>query len=367
MAATDLFEAIGGSAKCYELSAAFYARAAKDPTLRPFFPGKTQRCAIEAFAAFLVQFLGGPVADTQHRWFLSLRESHARFEIGERERGAWMEQMTKALRDVDLSESLRRQLREFFETASGYLVNRGPADAPARVHGEMGALWDEQRALDEAVQAVRQGDLARMIALVEGPLLQARFQRSSAVFAQFVGVLMGSEYALQLLQENPSLARQYFSGRTLLHVASAAGDLPFVTTLLHYGVDPNILDGGGHTPLYCVANECPGGAAIVNALVHAGADVHACDGAKRCTALHMAARRGNVEAAAALLDCGANLEARDTLRETPLRRAVNCGQTAVAALLLARGADPHSIGSKGLTPISAARSAAMRVLLQARR
>ena len=72
---------------------------------------------------------------------------------------------------------------------------------------------------------------------------------------------------------------------------------------------------GGHTPLYCVGNECksPGGASVVRALVHAGAHVDACDGVKHCTALHMAARRGNKDVAEALLDCGAAIEARDSL------------------------------------------------------
>jgi ankyrin repeat protein len=78
----------------------------------------------------------------------------------------------------------------------------------------------------------------------------------------------------------------------------------------------------------------------------------------------MAARRDNVEVAGALLDCGADIEARDSLGETPLRRAVNCDQTGVAALLLSRGADANSIGSKGLTPLLAARSNAMKRALQ---
>jgi ankyrin repeat protein len=64
----------------------------------------------------------------------------------------------------------------------------------------------------------------------------------------------------------------------------------------------------------------------------------------------MAARRGNAEVAEALLDCGADIEARDSLGDTPLRRSVNCNKAEVAALLLSRGADAHSIGSKGLTP-----------------
>jgi ankyrin repeat protein len=58
----------------------------------------------------------------------------------------------------------------------------------------------------------------------------------------------------------------------------------------------------------------------------------------------MAARRGNVEVAAALLDCGAALEARDRRGETPLRRALNCRKQEVASLLIARGA--RSVGAK---------------------
>ena len=105
---------------------------------------------------------------------------------------------------------------------------------------------------------------------------------------------------------------------------------------------------------------------MVRALVQKGANLNACDGVKHCTALHMAARRGNVEVAGALLDCGADIEARDSVGETPLRRAVNCNKTEVAALLLSRGAEAHSKGSKGLTPLLAARTAAMKRLLQAR-
>ena len=375
----DLFEAIGGSAKCRELSLAFYARVAKDSTLRPLFPGKTLKCAAEAFAAFLAQFLGGPSEDAQRRWWLSLRESHLRFQIGQKEREAWIGNMTKALGDVEMSESMRRALHELFEESSAYVVNTGPAvpatkrlteSADGDIKTQIGYRWEEQRALDEAVAGVREGELDRVIALVGSRPLLSCFQRSPSVFANFAGVLIGSghivmaDYAQRTLLENPHLARERYSGRTLLHAASAAGNLPIVEWLLKRGVDADIQDMGGHTPLYCVGNECPLGGPVVRALIQGGATVDACGGVKRCTALHMAARRGNVEVAEALLECGANIEARDSLRDTPLRRAVNCGRTAVAALLLAKGADPHSLGSKGLTPLSAARAGTMRTLLK---
>ena len=365
----DLFESLGGAAKCRELSTKFYARVAKDPTLRPLFPGKTFTCAIEELSAFLVQFLGGPSGDTQRRWWLSLRDSHVRFQIGRKERDAWMGLMTRTLGEVEISDLMRSSLQTLFEDASAYLVNTGPAAAAGaarlpEIHGQVARRWEQQRALDEAVAAVRVGEVAD----VESPLLRELFEANRAVFAHFVGLLIGSghgEYALRVLSGNPDLAHERYSGRTLLHAASAAGDLAIVAMLLQLGVDANILDDGGHAPLYSVGNECSkGGGAVVRALIENGALVDACDGVKRCTALHMAARRDNVEVAGALLDCGAGIEARDSLGETPLRRAVNCGQGQVAALLLVRGADPHSVGSKGLTPLLAARSAAMRSLLR---
>ena len=142
----------------------------------------------------------------------------------------------------------------------------------------------------------------------------------------------------EAVKREPSLATQLFSGKTLLHFAAGAGCLEVVTLLLGRGTNPNILDRGRHTPLYCVANECgsDAGPEVVRALVRAGADVDACGGVTRATALHMAARRGSVEIAGALLDCGAAIEARDGKGVTPRQRAINCRQDRVSQLLKER-------------------------------
>src|SRR5256886_9820407 len=114
-ARSALLEALGGEEGCRRLSAAFYARVSKDPVLRPLFPGKSLRCATEAFAAFLAQFLDGPSEDAQQRWWLSLRESHLRFKIGPQERNAWMENMIAALDDVEMEDPVRLALRDLFD------------------------------------------------------------------------------------------------------------------------------------------------------------------------------------------------------------------------------------------------------------
>ena len=364
----DLYQAIGGTVGCRRLSEAFYARVKRDPLLRPFFPGKTLTCAIEEFAAFLTQFLGGPSEHAQRRWWVSLRESHLRFKIGMKERDAWLGHMVKALEEAQIEEPARSALRGFFERSSAYVVNHGTAPAVSgSLNPEIACRWDVQLGLDRVVAAIRTGDADRAIELAEA--LQSC---DRSVFAGLLALMIGSRqnamlaYVREKLAQNPALAQARYAGRTLLHVASGAGDLTTVELLLRVGVDPNAGDGGGHTPLYYVGNECrvSAGGNVVRALVQGGARVNAQAGVKRCTALHMAARRGNVDVAQALLDCGADIEARDSLGDTPLRRAVNCEKTDVASLFLARGADLHSKGSKGLTPLVAPRTTAMKRLMQ---
>ncbi|HEY3058103.1 MAG TPA: ankyrin repeat domain-containing protein [Chloroflexota bacterium] len=372
----DVHQAIGGPRTCRQLAEVFYARVKRDPVLRPLFPGKTLKCAIEEFSAFLVQLTGGPAEDTQRRWWVSLRESHLRFRIGQRERDAWMTNMVLALDDVPLEESARSALRDFFARSSAYIVNGAAAegeDGPPSdtIQQELSRRWSAQRVLDEAIAAVRSGAAERAIALAGGSVLRTYLQGNHSVFAALLAqmIINGNstllDYVRQKLVADPGLAHERFGGRTLLHDAAAAGNVALVELLMCLGADPDIKDDGGHTPLYRVANHCKWhGANVVRALVDAGARVDACDGVKHCTALHMAARRDNVEVAGALLDCGAGIEMRDSLGETPLRRAVNLNNIEVAALLLERGADMHSTGSKGLTPVLAARSAAMRQLFQ---
>ena len=330
-------ETLGGEAGCRRLSAEFYARVGKDPVLRPLFPGKSLRCATEEFAAFLIQFLGGDEEQTQHRWWLSLRESHARFRIGPAERSAWLKHMGATLEAAPLEEAAREALRQFFSHSSAYVMGTEAAEPE---HEELSARWAEQRALDDAIGAIALGHDQEAVALAQ------RFASRPSVFVGLLVRMLQSgragliRFVLDALESEPSLAVRRFSGRTLLHFASGAGCVEVVALLLRLGTDPNIQDRGGHTPLYCVSNECASdaGPELVRALVRAGADVNACGGVTRTTALHMAARRGYVGIAGALLDCGAAMEAKDSKGDTPLQRAINCRRGTVAQLLVERGA-----------------------------
>jgi hemoglobin len=334
---SGLLEALGGEEGCRSLSAAFYARVGKDPVLRPFFPGKSLRCATEEFAAFLIQFLDGDEEQTQHRWWLSLRESHARFQIGPDARCAWLNHMEATLAALPLEDATRNALCDFFSSSSAYVIGKDTAESD---HEELAARWSEQRVLDSVIAAIVEGRDEETLALAP------RFASRPSVFVGLLARMLQTgrarliHFVIDAAESDPLLATRRFAGTTLLHLAAGAGCLEMAELLLRLGVDPNIQGRGDHTPLYCVANECASqtGPDVVRALVRAGADVNACGGVTRATALHMAARRGHVEIARALLDSDAAVNARDRKGDTPLQRAINCRKTEVSQLLQERGA-----------------------------
>jgi hemoglobin len=390
----DLYHALGGMDTCRRLSAAFYAHVEHDPILRPLYPPTLKGCPLETLAAFFIQFFGGPCEYAQRRWSLSLREAHFRFAIGQKEREAWLNNMFKAVDEVNIKEPTRSALRWFFAQSSAFFINQpleAASESPSllecsivnqnepessRIHQDIAQRWQAQRMLEEMIAAVRQGNAAAVLALMENPVVQASFTRDRSAFLSFLAILSSSgqrtllNYVHQVLVSDPQLVQErYTNGRALLHEVAGQGSLPMVELLLHLGADPNARDQLGHTPLYFVGNASHEayGADVVHALARGGANVNARERLKHCTALHMAARRGNVPVAEALLDCGADGEARDKLGDTPLHRAVKCGKIEMVAFLLSRGANVYAEGKRGLTPWQVARGASMKQLLQSSR
>jgi hypothetical protein len=247
-----------------------------------------------------------------------------------------------------LDEATRDALRSFFSHSSAYVIGRNTAESE---HEALAARWSEQQVLDSVVAAIVAGRDDETIALAP------RFASRPSVFVGLLARMIQSgrarliHFVIDAVESDPSLATRCFAGTTLLHFAAGAGCLEVVALLLRLGVDPNLQARGDRTPLDCVADECTGetGPEVVRTLVRAGADVDACSSVMRATALHMAARRGHVEIARALLDIGAAVNARDRKGDTPLQRAVNCPKNEVSQLLLERGASTHQPTSDAIT------------------
>jgi len=319
-----IYDAIGGMETCRRLAVAFYVRVARDAVLRtvyskslrsPLDSPKSSHCAADALALFLAQYFGGPCEYSRQRFSLSLYDAHLRFKIGPAARDAWLANMLAAMEDVGIAAGVREEMSQFFAEASRYLINRPPGD-----------VAPDSLPFDQAVAAVREGNLARVVELAEHP----EFRRDRAAWLSLLGVMAGSEdarmveYAIARVAADPGIVndRLVYDG-TLLHAAARAGCPAMVEVLLGLGA------GNG-----CTRDTA---SAVVRALVAGGADVNAQDRVKRCTALHAAARRGNVEVARALLDAGADVGVMDRQGATALDRAVNCRKAEVAKLLRVSG------------------------------
>ena len=80
---------------------------------------------------------------------------------------------------------------------------------------------------------------------------------------------------------------------------------------------------------------------------------NACDGDGR-TPLHVACQHGQAEAARALTEAGARVEAVDDCQWTPLHHAADRGDAATVAHAVAAGADVNAVAQGGVTPVSLA-------------
>ena len=107
-------------------------------------------------------------------------------------------------------------------------------------------------------------------------------------------------------------------------------DLINANPLLVYATDVD-----GYTPLHWAASE--GHTEIAQALLDNGADIEA-RGSSGYTPLHWAAQNGQTEIAQALITARADVNARDRSGVTPLHWAAQKGHTEIAALLHNAGA-----------------------------
>lgn len=144
--------------------------------------------------------------------------------------------------------------------------------------------------------------------------------------------------------------------RTLWY-AAWSGNLRLTRELLEEGADPNV-GVCGKTPLMEAVDE-PGQffdanrEAVVEALLAAGADVHARD-PEGWTALHFAGR-ADVRAVELLLARGAEPRATTSDGTSPLHQAAEHDNVDAARALIAAGADPTVRNHHGLTPVDVAR------------
>lgn len=138
----------------------------------------------------------------------------------------------------------------------------------------------------------------------------------------------------------------------VLVLAATGGDPATVETLLDAGADPDALDPRGR-PALAVAGA-KGHVDVVRLLLASGADVERREGSPPGrTILQLViddAAEPSTAVLDALLDAGADVDAEDLRGETALASAAFMDRYDAAALLLERGADAHSTNGDGVTP-----------------
>jgi len=126
------------------------------------------------------------------------------------------------------------------------------------------------------------------------------------------------------------------NGETLLHVAAKTGDAPQAKAAIEAQATVHILDKQNNTPLVYATDN--GDIQLMRLLLKADAS-HIDHAGNMGTALCVAAAKGNLEAAATLLDAGADINARGAEGVTPLMTAVFNQQEEMALFLLKKRAD----------------------------
>lgn len=150
-------------------------------------------------------------------------------------------------------------------------------------------------------------------------------------------------------------------GTTLLHQMAERGDIELVRLILKKGIDVNIRDMTGRTPLHhCASSDGKEGSnEMVPFLISQGAIVNVQDDEGR-TALHWACMSGYYETAKLLISKGADVNMHDKGGLAPLHMVES---PRIADLLIGNGADINARTRDGRTPLHCAENDECIILL----
>ena len=179
-------------------------------------------------------------------------------------------------------------------------------------------------------------------------------------------------YLLLWLLTEKQVDEKYREGNTLLHIAADVGQVQVVQMLVQCGASVLTRNKAGLTPPQLAATRrhqrqgrsrvsdtswkrfraaCRKGDVntVKSLLCH---DTTVCDrGTGGVTGLHLASQSGRTHVASLLIDLGAEINAVDSLQQTPLHLACRGRQLEIVALLVERGADVVTQDSTGQTAL----------------
>lgn len=150
-----------------------------------------------------------------------------------------------------------------------------------------------------------------------------------------------------LLQCGANPRSQNEKGETLLHLAARLDDAGLVSALKQLGLG-EIRDQNGHTALHLAARK--GCLQALRALIVCTSSVDICD-LEGNTPLHLAAAFGHTQIVLELLGAGAKIDSRDSHQVTPFMHAARSAQPEMLQLLGRHGANIHASDISGNTAL----------------
>ena len=122
-----IFQLLGAEALS-RIVAGFYRRVPQDPILGPMYPPHDLAGAEHRLRTFLIYRFGGPPDYLRERGHPRLRMRHVAWQVGERERDAWLSHMLPAVARLEIPEEARMAIWDHLERAAHSLVNHPPQD-----------------------------------------------------------------------------------------------------------------------------------------------------------------------------------------------------------------------------------------------
>jgi ankyrin repeat protein len=221
--------------------------------------------------------------------------------------------------------------------------------------------------------AVRRGDAAEVERLLAAGADASARNRYGVTPLSLAAEAGDAETVGRLLRAGADANAVVVEGQTVLMVAARTGHVQVLRQLVSAGADVNAQESWmGETALMWAA--AANNAAAVRALVEMGAAVNARSAIVpypeqkpaepsnyvssfvpkgQWTPLLYAARENAMDAAAALVDVGADINVQDPEGVTPLMEAILNVHYDLAKMLLDRGADPRIADKAGMTPVFA--------------
>lgn len=117
----SIYERIGQDT-LYQMIDIFYGYVARDERINYLFPGDFKETARKQ-KQFLTQFFGGPTLYSDEHGHPMMRARHMQFPIGEFEKNAWIENMTRAAHEVNIDEEVRTYILQRLTLTAEHMKN----------------------------------------------------------------------------------------------------------------------------------------------------------------------------------------------------------------------------------------------------